>query len=155
MTEGISESRFNMWRCVVGMAHADGVITPHELAFINNYIKDLSLSKAQLDIVGDDLREAQDIHDIFSKVTDHQDKKDFFVLARALSWCDGDYAAQEKSIIEQLEKLNLFEENQKMLMDSRNTVDEIKLCKDQWKVETESDGDLLGFFNGLRSEGTV
>lgn len=151
MTESISESRFHMWRCVVGMAHADGIITPHELAFINDYVKDLSFSKEQLDIMGEDLLNPQDVDTLFSSITDPQDKKDFFALARALSWCDGDYDAQEKLIIERLEKSSAFEENQKVLRESREVLNEVELCQDQWKSKTEHSKSLFGFLNGLRS----
>ena len=132
MTNVQTESRFNMWRSVVAMAHADGVVTSHELSFINDYIKDIEFSKEQLDIIGDDLRNPKDIKTSFDKILEPQDQKDFFALARALSWCDGDYDAQEKSIIDFLEKQNLMNDGMQSLKESRYAYDEIELEGNQW-----------------------
>ena len=97
-TDGVTNSRFYMWRAVVAMVHADGVVTPHEVTFVNDYIYDIDLSKEQLAVIGQDLQTPQDVYGMFSRITDKQDKKDFFALARALSWCDGDYDGQEKRL---------------------------------------------------------
>ncbi len=147
MTEAISESRFYMWRCVVGIAHADGVVTPHELSFINDYIKHLNFSQGQLDIIGEDLREPKDIYQMFACIEEAEDKRDFFALARALSWCDGDYDAQEELIIGRLAKQSLLSENQEALEDSRELTNEIELCDNQWQFKTERSKKLFGFLN--------
>lgn len=152
MVQELSESRFYMWRGVVAIAHADGVVTPHEVSFINDYIRDVNCSKEQLDIIGQDLREPQSICDMFSHIEDAQDKIDFFALARALSWCDGDYAAQEEFIIEHLEKENLIAENKALLEESRDILNEVELCKDQWKFKTERSRNLFGLLDVVKSK---
>lgn len=142
---GVSESRFNMWRCVVAMAHADGVVTPHELSFINDYVKEIDFNKDHLKTIGDDLLNPKDIHELFLRVTDKQDKVDFFALARALSWSDGDYDIQEKKIIKQLEIANSIDEE--MLRESREIVNEVELNNNQWEFKTERSLNLFGFLN--------
>jgi uncharacterized membrane protein YebE (DUF533 family) len=151
MTQNISESRFYMWRGVVAIAHADGVVTPHEVSFINDFVKDRAFSKEQLNILGQDLQEPQHAYDMFTKITDRQDKTDFFSLARALSWCDGDYDDQEKVIIDRLEKENLISENKDILNESREILNEIELRRNQWNFKTERSKKLFGFLGGFKT----
>lgn len=147
MGNSVSESRFYMWRAVVAMVHADGVVTPHEVAFVNDYICDLDLSKEQMDTVGQDLQTPQDVYEMYANIVEQQDKKDFFALARALSWCDGDYDGQEKMIIEKLEEIHMNDENRDLLMESRDILNEVELCRNQWKFKTPRSENLLGFLN--------
>ena len=150
MSEDLSESRLHMWRGVVAMAHADGVVTPHELSFINEYMKKLDIPQAQLDVIGQDILHEQDIDEVFSKITERQDKIDFFALARALSWCDGDFDAQEKRIIDRLESVAV--ENQEIVKESRDICSEVELCDNQWNFKTERSKSLLGFLTGLTKQ---
>lgn len=147
MSQGLSNSRFFMWRAVVAMVHADGVVTPHELSFINNHIRDIDLSPAHLGIIGEDLATPQDVYDMFSYIVDAQDKRDFFALARALSWCDGDFAAQEKLIIKHLEAIHLDDETRDLLSESREIMNEVELSHNQWRFKTPRSENLLGFLN--------
>ena len=147
MPLGIEESRFNMWRAVVAMVHADGVVTPHELSFINEHVKRINLSPAQIQVIGADLQTPQDTYEMFSKITDQNDKSDFFALARALSWCDGDFASQEESIIKNLEAAHLDDESQRLLEESRDIMNEVELCQNQWKFKSERSQNLFGFLN--------
>ena len=148
MTKELNNSRFHMWRAVVAMAHADGVVTPHELSFINEYLKDIDLSDQQRKIIGQDLREFQDITVVFAQITEHQDQVDFFALARALSWSDGDFDVQEKKIIKHLESQML--ENWDAIEQSRTLCQEVELCGNQWMFKTERSRNLFGFLNNLR-----
>lgn len=148
MGTGISNSQFYMWRAVVAMAHADGVVTPHELSFINDYLKDMDLSAEQLKIIGLDLRNTQDVYEMFSKITSPQDQKDFFALARALSWCDGDFDAQEKHIIQTLEALHMNDDTRDLLAQSRG---EVELCGNQWVFKAQANKSLFGFLDKIRT----
>ena len=151
MSEGVSESRFYMWRAVVAMVHADGVVTPHEVSFLNDYIHDINLSKEQMETIGLDLQTPQDVYEMFLNISDRNDKKDFFSLARALSWCDGDFDAQEQHIIEQLEKQQLSADNIALLEESREILNEVELCRNQWKNKSEQGQDLFGFLKKAKT----
>lgn len=151
MTKHISESRFYMWRAVVAMVHADGVVTAHELAFINDYIRDNNLSAEQFSIISTDLQTPQDVYGMFAKISSAQDRHDFFALARALSWCDGDFDGQEKHIIEKLERHHMDDENIGLLAQSRDMMNEIELCQNQWTFKTERSKSLFGFLNAFKS----
>ena len=151
LSDSLNESRFYMWRTVVAMAHADGVVTPQELSFINDYVRDINLSQEQLDIIGQDILNPQDISKMFSKITKAQDKTDFFALARALSWCDGDYDAQEKAIIESLEQADLMAVHQEAIEKSRELINEVTLDQNQWSFTTERSRNLFGFLAGKKA----
>ena len=147
MTEdGLPPSRFYMWRALTAMAHADGVITPHEVEFLSEQTANLPLSQAQREMLGRDLREEQDVAVMFSQVTDAKDREEFFLLARVLCWSDGDFDEQERKMIELLEDLNMKADTQAMLERSRKVVQEIELNRDQWD---ETEKPLFEFFGGL------
>jgi uncharacterized membrane protein YebE (DUF533 family) len=131
----------------VAMVHADGVVTPHELSFINDHIREINLSEGQLSVIGEDLQTPQDVYEMFSKIEEKTDKRDFFALARALSWCDGDFANQERHIIKCLEDKHIDSETQELLEESRSLVSEIELNCDQWNFKTDRSRNLFGFLN--------
>lgn len=147
MSSDITQSRFHMWRAVVAMVHADGVVTPHELSFINDYLKDINLSADQLTIISQDLQTPQDVYDMFAHMTSVEDKRDFFALARALSWCDGDFSRQEKQIIKCLEESHIDNETRDLLSETRDIMNEVELSNNQWSFKTERSKSLFGFLN--------
>lgn len=150
--EGVSESRFYMWRGVVVMIHADNMVTPQELSFINDYIKDMNLSQEQLDIIHDDLKNPQDTFEIFTKITDEEDKKDFFALARAVAWCDGNFVKQEERIIKLFEEQKLSDENLSYLEGSRDMMNEIELNQNQWEFQADEKRSIFDFLKMRKSK---
>jgi uncharacterized membrane protein YebE (DUF533 family) len=100
--EGISESRFHMWRAIFAMAHADGVVTSEETNFLNEYLARLNFSEEQKKTLVEDLEKAQDVGEMFAKITDQSDRSQFFYFGRMLAWCDGDFDEQEKIILDKL-----------------------------------------------------
>ena len=149
MPNSVNDSRFNMWRAVVAMVHADGVVTPHELDFINQYMAALSLTSEQSAQIADDLKQPQDVFKMFALVTAPEDQRDFFSLARALSWSDGDFDAQEEKIIKQLElKADDYHD---LLVESRETIEELELNGSRWGPETAGRKSLFGLLDFLKA----
>ena len=109
--EFMNKSRFNMWRAVVAMIHADNVVQPHEIHFIAEQTKNLDLSEEQRGIVNDDMQTPQDINSFFHGMTNPKDKEDFFHFARALSWSDGVFSVNEKDLLENLRNLHMAAED--------------------------------------------
>lgn len=151
MTDSLSNSRFNMWRAVIAMVHADGVVTPHELDFINRHISQSPLSDEQRSMLNADIGTAQDVYVMFSRIDDTEDKEDFFVLARALSWCDGDLDKQEANILAQLQAMDITESDKRLLKDSGRITDDVELCGNQWTFKSERSKSLLGFLSNWKS----
>ena len=126
---GLKESRFNMWRAVVAMMHADNVVRPHEVNFILENTKGLPLSEEQRQILTADIRTAQPIDNVFHKITSRSDKEDFFHLARAMAWADGDLSNTEADLLKHLEGLHLHNGDEGIMRLSLRSFEEIYLDK--------------------------
>ncbi len=154
MTEGVikamDSSRFAMWRAVIAMVHADDIVTPHEVSFVNEQTKDLEFSAEQLKQMSDDFRTPQDVYKMFAEIQNKQDKRDFFMLARALSWCDGDLAEQEAHIIAVLESQELANEDRAILEESREAMNEVELSGQQWICKNAANAQGQSMFGFLR-----
>ncbi len=117
MLETVSESRFNMWRAIFAMAHADNIITKEEEKFMREGLENYPFSKEQRQILEEDIKTAQNVGDCFQKITSHQDRSDFFVFARLLVWCDGDFDIQEQRILTEIQKIHISTLDFKELME--------------------------------------
>ncbi len=91
-----------MWRAVVAMAHADGVLQAEEEEMIRGYLESVPFTSSQKEIVTSDLHNPQDPARMFDAITEPEDRGQFFEFARMLLWSDGDYDAQEEAIFEKL-----------------------------------------------------
>ncbi|HEU4837967.1 MAG TPA: hypothetical protein VFS88_00980 [Micavibrio sp.] len=112
---GLNESRFNMWRAVATMAHADSIVRPHEVHFILENTKDLPLTEAQRERLAFDLRSPSSMQTVFGKITSPRDKEDFFHFARALCWSDGDFDESEQSLLNHLHGLSLTGDEKRVM----------------------------------------
>ena len=104
MGAGVCDDELYMWRAIVAMAHADNVVTPEEVVFMKEMVKGSALSREQLEILEDDLRNPKDPADMFFRINDPKYRSRFFNYARMLCWCDGDFGAQEQEIITILQR---------------------------------------------------
>lgn len=154
MTESVvnamDASRFAMWRAVIAMVHADDIVTPHEVSFVNDQTKDLEFSENQLKQISDDFKTPQDVYKMFAQIQTKQDKRDFFMLARALSWCDGDLAEQEVHIIAVLESQEIANEDRALLTESREAMKEVELSGQQWVCKDAANTQGKSMFGFLR-----
>ncbi len=110
-TQGITDSRFHMWRAVFAMAHVDGEVTAEELAFAGQYLDKAPFTEEQKDALRADLSEPQNVGEMLIHVTSLNDQADFFQFSHMLAWKDGDYSAQEQNLLdrlnsEQMQKFN-------------------------------------------------
>ena len=60
----VGTSKFYMLRCIIAMAHADGIVTEEEIAYASALMNRLPLTDEQRSILENDLDEAQDIDDL-------------------------------------------------------------------------------------------
>lgn len=117
----MSESRFYMWRAVFAMAHADGVLAPQEHEMLSEFIEKRPFSPPQREVLKQDLEAPQDVEALFENISHEKDREDFFDLARALVWCDGNYAEQERVILERLKSQSGMQHVQTELRHGRQT----------------------------------
>ena len=109
MSEGISQSRFNMWRAVLALIHADGAIHPKELEFMNHYLLEIGFNEEQAETLISDLSNPQDPTETYEQISDIEDRGQFFMFARMLIWCDGNLDTQEEKIFDHLMKNHMNE----------------------------------------------
>lgn len=107
MSNKMTESRFFMWRALFAISHADDVVSTEERSFMNRALETEPFSEAQREILKYDIDQRQDIRVLFDKITDQQDRSDFFRHARPLVWADGDFGSDEQKIILELSKIHL------------------------------------------------
>jgi len=100
--KSFSESRFNMWRCVAGLAHADEQVTEEERVFILSKIKKMSIEEDKKDVLRKDLESGNDINALFSSITEPASRTELIYFSRLLFWSDGEFALQEEKILEKI-----------------------------------------------------
>lgn len=145
MSDIVSESRFNMWRAVVAMIHADDVVQPHEIHFVLENTRGVPFTDEQRATLNQDIHSAADIQDLFQKITSPKDKEDFFHLARAISWSDGDFDERERSILLKMGRLAVRRQDEDLLRDSVRNFQDVYVDR----KKTASDQNLFGVIRGL------
>lgn len=144
MSEGIPESRFNMWRAIVGVIHADHVVKPHEVNFVLQSTRDIGLSEAQHAILADDMRAAGDIELFYKKITNSKDKMDFFHLARAVAWSDGDFDDSERDLLIRIAGIAAKTQDGDLMERSRTSFNDLYVTGDN-----AANASLFGMIRGL------
>lgn len=155
MTAGISESRFNMWRAVVALVHADNEVTQEERDLVENYIRNISFSEEQKSVLREDLEHSQDIGEIFSLITAKEDQAEFFDFARVVSMADGTIDQQEEEIFEKLKSIQMGrineEELRQMVRSARKAFDVARLKQEEDVSREAKDlASLTRIFSGLK-----
>jgi hypothetical protein len=111
----VNGSEFYMWRTLFAVAHADNIVTEEEISFMAEILNDVQFTDEQTNILKDDIVNAKNVTEMFSGVTNSEDRVRFFEFARDLVWVDGDFASEEQSVMIGLYKQHL----------SGTTVDEL------------------------------
>ena len=155
--QGLSDSRFNMWRAIFAMAHADHVVTNEERAFMYKVLTEEPLSTAQRAQLERDISAAQSIPDMFAKISDADDRSQFFYFARMLVWSDGDFGAQEQKIMLELNKAHVKMTDMDTLKSTMefelDETEKMNLLFDHSAAEGGAQGGLLGaFYRRFRRE---
>lgn len=107
MGSTISDSKFNMWRALFALVHADGVTTKEEVNFMAEVMEDVAFSDEQRDTLKSDASDPQDPVALFSKIEEPLDQAKFFKYARKLVHIDGDFGEEEQDIMLKLERLHI------------------------------------------------
>lgn len=107
----ISDSAFHMWRSVFAVVHADGVVSDEEIRFMAEVLEDIPFSVVQKAVLLGDVAIAQDIEEMYGKITEVKDQAEFFSIARKLVHIDGDYSVEERDVMLKLKTLHVRESN--------------------------------------------
>lgn len=136
-SSGISESRMFMWRAVVAMVHADQRVMPQEKDFVQNILAEENFSEEQREALIQDLMNPNTCSKMFTRIKDTHDIEDYFVYARSISWCDGDFACQEAEIINRLDVVYQDEQAMNLLHHSRDLLEEVALDCPEWNNQKD------------------
>lgn len=102
----VTESFFNMWRAIIVMAHADGVIHPKEKEFFDkvfaNMARAYALTPQQAQTLDDDLKTAQNIDALLPQITDPEFRSLLLYFSQVVAWIDGNLSPDESELLRKL-----------------------------------------------------
>lgn len=104
-TDHVSNSKFYMLRCIVAMAHADGIITDEERAYVSALTNRLPLTDEQRNTIETDLGVAQDVADLFRYINDPRYRGQVVYFARLMAHKDGHLDPSEQDLLDRLHAL--------------------------------------------------
>ncbi len=148
MSHHMSNSRFNMWRCLVSLVYTDHKLTIEERKFFTDRFEKLNLSEEQKSILLQELQSPQKIENIFKYVTDKEDRATFIYFARLLFWSDGEFAEQEEKILKHLHSQVTSEIDIKQVMQDVN--DATKEIMARYDREIKAKKEDSGLWSALK-----
>lgn len=101
----VSNSKFTMLRCLVAMAHADGVVTDEERAYVSALSNRMPLTREQRATLERDLVHAQDVGDLFRHINDPNYRSQVLYFARLMAFKDGVLHPSEQEMLDRLHAL--------------------------------------------------
>ncbi|MGB4058276.1 MAG: hypothetical protein WBK77_09360 [Alphaproteobacteria bacterium] len=105
--QSVTESEFYMWRTLFALTHVDGKVSSEELRFMVEAIEDVPFTEDQEKTLHDDIRNKQDIFEMFEKISNIKDQARFFQYASDITWADGDYSKAEQDVLLKLQVVHL------------------------------------------------
>ena len=109
--KAVTDSQFYMWRTLFAVAHADDVVTDEEVRFMVEALEDIAFSPSQRAILNADMKDGQDIEEMFRGITDVKDQAAFFKFARELVHIDGEFDPKEQAVIMKLQREHMQNTN--------------------------------------------
>lgn len=97
-----SHSKFYMLRCVIAMAHADGVVTEAEIAYISAIMNRIHLTPEQKQTLNDDLYNKQDVADLIREINDPTYRGQILYFARLMAFKDGNLSPSEQDLFDKI-----------------------------------------------------
>lgn len=102
----VSDSFFYMWRCIIVMAHADGVIHEKEREFFEkvfvNMARVYALTPEHLKAFTGDLEKAQNIDTLMSHIKDPECRSLLLYFSQVVAWIDGHLSPDESDLLKKL-----------------------------------------------------
>lgn len=96
------EDVFRLWRAVFALVHVDGEFSDDERRYVERIMDTFSFSNEQKDIINKDLKEKAGVVSLFKKIEQEKNIRQFFVMARAIVWCDNFLHELELKAINQI-----------------------------------------------------
>lgn len=104
--ETVSTSMFYMWRCVICIAHADGVIHEKELQYLRrifgNMDRAYGLTDEQKALFEDDLENPKQIRDLIRYINDPYFRSQLIYFGGLMAHADGGLHPSEDALLKKL-----------------------------------------------------
>lgn len=104
--ETVSTSMFYMWRCIICIAHADGVIHAQEVEYLRRIFKNMDraygLTDEQKAIFEDDLENPKQIRDLLPYINDPYFRSQLIYFGGLLTHADGHLHPEEDALLKKL-----------------------------------------------------
>ncbi|MDI1228045.1 MAG: DUF533 domain-containing protein [bacterium] len=98
----VGTSQFYMWRCVIALAHADGMVQQGERDYLSRVFGNMSLTDEQRRIFHTDMSEPQDIAQLLTHINEPEWRGQLVYFAGLLARADGVLDPQEDHILKKL-----------------------------------------------------
>lgn len=98
----VGNSQFYMIRCVVAMAHADGIVCDAEMEHIENLIERMPFDQNQKDTIRNDLKEKQNVSSLLAHINDPRYRGQVVYFARLLAYKDGELHPNEEALLKRM-----------------------------------------------------
>ena len=116
--EGLSQSSFYKWRCLIALASVDAKLDPEEIKFFSSELgklHDEGITEEQMKVLSDDLRNPKQPEVFFVRIDDVYDKIDLVRMAYFLFNSDSVFETRERQVYDYLleqvsEKIDLTKE---------------------------------------------
>lgn len=145
--KAMNESLFNMWRCVVCIAHADGIVQPEERTYLEKIFQNMQrvhgMTPTQKVTLMADLETPQNLADLLPKVTDPQYRGQLLYFGTILAHADGTVSEDEERVLEMLRAQQMEDiDADKLREEIRKDMEEhrAELEKELAEIQRQSDG---------------
>jgi uncharacterized membrane protein YebE (DUF533 family) len=98
----VGTSQFYMWRCVVALAHADGMVNAGERDYLNAVFGRMGLTPEQKAVLQGDMAAAQDIGQLLTHINEPEWRGQLVYFAGLLARADGTLDPQEDHLLKKL-----------------------------------------------------
>lgn len=134
---GVSESLYNMWRCVICIAHADGIIQPEEREYLEKIFTNLDrtygLTPTQKMTLAADLEIPQNLADLLVKVKEPEYRGMLIHFGTILANADGIITEDEERI------LNMLHAQQMDSIDADKLREDIRKDMEEHRAELDAE----------------
>ncbi len=137
--KGLSDNLYNMWRCVVCIAHADGIVQPEERQYLEKIFQSLErihgMTPTQKMTLLADLEMPQNLADLLPKVNDPEYRSMLIYFGNILAHADGIITEDEEQI------LQLLHAQQMQDIDAEKLREDIRRDMERNKAELEAEAE--------------
>lgn len=96
------QDMFRLWRAVFALVHVDGEFSEDEQRYVEKITDVFAFTDQQKEKINKDLEKKRDVVSLFKKIEREENMRQFFVMARAILWCDNFLHELELRVIKKI-----------------------------------------------------